>query len=85
MFEIWYSAQARQFLRKANKADADRIRAKIRQYAEAPDSLKNQIKRLQGLPYYRLRVGDYRVIFNETGAVMKIEKIGKRGDVYRGV
>ena len=85
MFEIRYSAQARQFLRKANKADADRIRAKIEQYAEAPDSLKNQIKRLQGLPYYRLRVGDYRVIFNETGAIMKIEKIGKRGDVYRGV
>ena len=53
MFEIRYSAQARQFLRKANKADADRIRAKIEQYAQAPDSLKNQIKRLQGLPYYR--------------------------------
>lgn len=85
MLEIRYSPQARQFLRKADKADSDRIRAKIEQYAESPDSLKNQIKRLQGLPYYRLRVGNYRVIFSETGEVMKIEKIGKRGNVYRGL
>ena len=85
MLEIWYSSQARQFLRKINKTDSDRIRSKIEQYAESPASLKNKIKRLQGLSFYRLRVGDYRIIFNENGVVMKIEKIGKRGDVYRGV
>jgi mRNA-degrading endonuclease RelE of RelBE toxin-antitoxin system len=33
--------------------------------------------------HFRIRIGDYRVIFSETGEVMKIEKIGNRGDVYR--
>ncbi len=85
MLEIQYSDQAAKFLRKVNKEDALRIRAKIRQYASNPSTLKNQVKKLTNSPYYRLRVGNYRVIFTETGEIMKIEKIGNRGDVYRGV
>lgn len=85
MLEIRYSEQAVKFLCKVNKADAERIRAKIKQYAENPRELKNQVKKLTNSLYYRLRVGNYRVIFTETGEIMKIEKIGNRGDVYRGV
>jgi mRNA interferase RelE/StbE len=85
MLEIRYSDQAVKFLRKVNKDAALRIRAKIRQYAENPSVLKNQVKKLTNSLYYRLRVGNYRVIFTETGEIMKIEKIGNRGDVYRGV
>jgi len=85
MLDIRYSDQAIKFLSKIVKADAQRIRDKIKQYAENPNELKNQVKKLANSLYYRLRVGNYRVIFTETGEIMKIEKIGNRGDVYRGV
>ena len=85
MLEIKYSNQATKFLRKIVRADAIRIRNKIRQYAVNPSELKNQVKKLTNSPYYRLRVGDYRIIFTETGEIMKIEKIGNRGDIYKGV
>ena len=85
MKTIRYSDQALKFLRKLTHQDADRIRNKIKQYASAPETLSNQVKKLQGVPYYRLRVGNYRVIFNDNGEILYIEKIGNRGDVYKGV
>ncbi len=80
---IKYSDQALKFLTKLRKQDAKRIVSKIEQYAEDPMALQNQIKKLTNSIYFRLRVGNYRVIFSETGEVMKIEKIGNKGDVYR--
>ena len=85
MLEIVYSSQAQRFLRKISRNDADRIRSKVRQYAQNHNELKTQEKKLVNSPYYRLRVGDYRVIFTETLEVMMIEKIGNRGDVYKEV
>ena len=82
---IKYSDQALKFLTKLRKQDAKRIVSKIEQYAEDPMALQNQVKKLTNSIYFRLRVGNYRVIFSETGEVMKIEKIGNRGDIYRGV
>ena len=82
---IKYSDQALKFLTKLRKQDAKRIVSKIEQYAEDPMALQNQVKKLTNSIYFRLRVGNYRVIFSETGEIMKIEKIGNRGDVYNGV
>ena len=82
---IKYSDQALKFLTKLRKQDAKRIVRKIEQYAEDPMALQNQVKKLTNSIYFRLGVGNYRVIFSETGEVMKIEKIGNRGDIYRGV
>lgn len=61
---------------------AQLIVRKIDQYADAPASLANQVKKLQGSDYLRLRVGDYRVIFTEDGVIVTIVKIGHRRDVY---
>lgn len=58
------------------------IRAKIFQYAEDPGSLANNVVKLQGREGYRLRVGDWRVVFADDGRVMFVERIGPRGDVY---
>ena len=80
---IKYSDQALKFLAKLRRQDAKRIVSKIEQYAGNPMALQNQVKKLTNSIYFRLRVGNYRVIFSETGEVMKIEKIGNRGDVYR--
>lgn len=85
MKNIIYSDQAMKFLNKIAKSDALRIQSKIKQLAVNADELKNQIKKLTNSIYYRLRVSDYRVIYTDDGKIIKIEKVGNRGDVYRGV
>ncbi len=59
------------------------IRAKVEQYAADAASLANNIKAMQGMAgYYRLRVGDWRVIFSETGEIVAVIKIAPRGGAY---
>ena len=63
-------------------AEADRIRSKVRQFAEDPGSLSNNVKALVGSPYLRLRVGDWRIIMDDRGNVIEVVKVGPRGGVY---
>jgi len=63
-----------------------KIIAKLKIYAETPLALVNNVKAVQGKKskgLLRLRVGDWRVIFSESGEVIAIESLGRRGDVYR--
>jgi mRNA interferase RelE/StbE len=62
--------------------DARKIRAKIEQYAQDPASLSNNVKRLKGREGLRLRIGDWRVIFNESRETIDVLVIGPRGSVY---
>ena len=39
----------------------------------------------QGKDGYRLRIGDYRVIFNNIDNIIFIRMIGNRGQIYKGV
>jgi mRNA interferase RelE/StbE len=39
---------------------------------------RGDVKRLQGSPYYRLRVGRYRVVFDEDQTTILAIYIGKR-------
>jgi mRNA interferase RelE/StbE len=82
MKEIAYSKQARKTLMRIPSNEAAKIRQKMQQYATDPASLANNVKRLQGMPYYRLRVGDWRVIFDESGTVIAVVAIGPRGGIY---
>lgn len=82
MRTIAYTATAAKQLARIDHNDARRIREKIEQYAADPASLANQVKRLQGSPYYRLRVGDYRVILDENGMVVTIIAVGHRREIY---
>ena len=43
------------------------------------------VKKLKMFEYYRIRVGDYRVIFaiNDRKEVVKVLDIGHRKDIYR--
>ena len=85
MKTIKYLKQPEQFLREINKSDADKIKSKINQYATDPESLKNNVKKLQGIKLYRLRVGNYRVVFDENLIVIEVVKIGLRGNVYNKI
>lgn len=80
--EIAYTATALKQLKKMAPKASETIRAKIRQYAADPSSLANQVKKLRGQPYLRLRVGDYRIVFSEDGIVMTILRVGHRREVY---
>lgn len=83
MKKVAYSKDAIKTLSRMPANMARQIRSKIEQYASAPKSLANNIKALKGAEgYYRLRVGDWRVIFSETGEVVAVIRIGPRGGAY---
>ena len=46
---------------------------------------QREMKALQGKDSYRLRIGDYRVIFNNIDNIIFIRMIGNRGQIYKGV
>lgn len=77
--EIYYSKQAEKFLKKRGVITRNRIRNAI-QSLPAGD-----VKKLQGVSGYRLRVGSYRIIFDRNGNVLYIKRIDSRGQIYREV
>lgn len=83
MKNVAYSRQAIKTLRRMPLPDATRIREKVASYAADPASQANNVKRLQGSDGFRLRVGDWRVIFDENEVVIAVIKIGARGNVYK--
>lgn len=72
---------AAKFLRR-NRAESARIISKIEGYAADPAPFANNVKRLAGSTALRLRIGDFRVIFEETETEIVVTKIGPRGSVY---
>ncbi|CAA7614164.1 type II toxin-antitoxin system RelE/ParE family toxin [Magnetospirillum sp. UT-4] len=82
MKAVAYSKSALRTLRRLPANEAARIRAKVEQYAADPASQANNVKKLQGRDGYRLRVGDWRVIFDEDGNVVAVLEIGPRGGIY---
>ena len=78
-----YSRDAMKDLRRLPANIADRIRAKVDQYVADPAAQANNVKALVGKPgYFRLRVGDWRVIFREDGVVVLIVRVAARGSAY---
>ena len=71
-------------LRRSPANVARLIRAKLDELADDPTVLRRNVKALRGRPGYRLRVGDWRVIFeldHEERRLIVLD-IGPRGDVY---
>lgn len=74
---INYSKQAIKFLKKQDKPTRQRIVNAINLLPEG------DVKKLQGQSGYRLRVGDFRILFDRNGNILFIEKIDNRGQVYK--
>lgn len=77
--DIQYSKQAEKFLKKQTLETQNRIRNAIRNLPEG------DVKKLQGRNGYRLRVGNYRVIFDHSGKIIYIVRIDNRGQIYKEV
>ncbi len=75
--EIYFSKEAKKFLKKQDKATQQRL---LNAISKIPNG---DIKKLHGRNGYRLRVGTYRIIFNEDGIIINIISIGNRGHIYK--
>ena len=84
-YTLLIKQQAKKALQSVPQPDRTRITEKIVLLGENPDDLSLDIKKLQGEPFFRLRVGQWRIIFDRDNAVkiISIEKIKSRGGVYK--
>ena len=82
-YKIVWSKKAYKQLKELPYLISKRIYAKINKLLTNPSEL--DIKHLIGVPYYRLRVGDYRVIFEIKRKELKIFilKVGHRKEIYK--
>ncbi|WP_135470538.1 type II toxin-antitoxin system RelE family toxin [Crenalkalicoccus roseus] len=78
---VRYTADAARSLRRHGNMAA-RIRRAIGEYATDQAAHANNVRPLVGSSAKRLRVGDFRVIFEETETEILVTKIGPRGSVY---
>ncbi|NKN39716.1 type II toxin-antitoxin system RelE/ParE family toxin [Agrobacterium sp. a22-2] len=85
MKRVTYAKKALKALSRIPVNEERRIRAKVVQYADDPASQANNVRKLQGMDYYRLRVGDWRVIFKDDGTVIDVIKVAPRGEAYEGI
>lgn len=81
-YDIEYDPKAFKQLQKLNPTIAKDILDGIEEFANTP--MLTKIKKLK-TPFdgaYRLRIGDYRVIFYQEDNLMLISKIAHRKEVY---
>ncbi len=85
MYRIVFTKRAARALRKMSRNRAHLIRQKLDQLTQDPYARNPNVARLQGRPGYRLRVGDWRVIYEleDDRLVILVLKIAPRGGVYR--
>ena len=80
-YEVEFKPRALKDLRQVPAADAARILERIDQLR---DGLAGDVKRLTKLARdYRLRVGDYRVLFDVEGGRAVVWRVLHRRDAYR--
>ncbi len=83
-WQVIYSRSAEKFLDKLNNKDRKRILDKIFKITENEENLDIKFI-INGDGEYRLRVGDYRIIYRKYNNILIIEiiKIDHRKDIYK--
>jgi len=86
MYELKYRRQARNYLARLPYKIKLKIVGKLHEIKENPDDPNLDIDRLKGGLGYRLRIGQYRIIYtrNDLELIIEVVKIRPRGDVYKG-
>jgi len=85
MYVVVESREAQKAFHKMQPQWAKRIRAKVDAIAQSPYAKHNNASKLQGSEYYRLRVGDWRVIYEirDRELVVHVVTVKSRGSVYQ--
>ena len=82
MYIIQFTKDADKYLDKIDKETASKIVSTLNRIIIRPHHF---VKRYEGTPFYRLRVGDYRIILdiqNDKLIILVIE-IGHRKNIYK--
>jgi len=85
MWSVDYSAEALRTLVRMDRAVAKRLRAKILALARNPLAPNNNVRKLTGIEGYRLRVGDWRIIYALRHEVLTVVvvRVGHRREIYQ--
>ena len=85
MYELQYRRQARNYLARLPWKVKTTIVRRLHQLAENPDRSSLDIDVLQRRSGFRLRVGQYRVLYtlHKDRLIIEIVKIRPRGDIYK--
>ena len=84
MFRVTFSKNADKALRRMLRNNAVLLANKIKELASDPKKMRN-IKKLTNHPGYRLRVGNWRVVYtvNDDELLIHVITIKTRGEVYK--
>ena len=82
-YKVIFAKSVKKDFKKIHKLEVSKILSEISVLAENPRSSKS--KKLKGETLYRIRVGNYRVIYDIQDEVMLVfvVKLGHRREVYR--
>jgi len=85
VYKISYSKEARKSLLRMPRNIANLIREKLNVIAANPYTDHPNAKKLQGREGYRLRVGDWRIVYKiqNDQLIIIVMKIASRGEVYK--
>jgi mRNA interferase RelE/StbE len=85
MYSIDYSKASRKAMKSMPRNTARLVMAKIEALAIDPYSPNNNVRKLTNHPGYRLRVGDWRVVYliHEQALMIAVVRIAPRGEVYQ--
>jgi mRNA interferase RelE/StbE len=85
VYKIKFTRRAYKSIRRAPRDVVNRIRKRLDRISEDPYAHYANVTKLQNRPGYRLRVGDWRVIYDvqDDALIILVIKVGSRGDIYR--
>ena len=79
--ELTYTTKALKAIKKMPKKQALKMKDALENIAQ--DNAENlDIKKLQGIEGFRLRIGQYRAVYTIDMVIMNVENIGSRGNIY---
>ena len=83
-YKVLFSATAKKDVERLDSAIKKRLAKKLIQISQSED-IKQIVRQLvnHDVADYRLRVGDYRVLFDLDGKIIRIMRVRHRRDVYK--
>jgi mRNA interferase RelE/StbE len=78
---VRYTKEAARDLKRHGNI-AERVRKAVSDYADDPAVRANNVTQLAGSPLWRIRVGNFRAIFEETADMITVTKVRPRGSAY---
>jgi mRNA interferase RelE/StbE len=80
--DVVVSSKAEKYIKRMNNPYRQNILDALDGLEKEPP--QGDIKQLQGIDGFRLRVGNYRVLFHEKDNTIIITQVTPRGDAYKG-